>query len=84
MSALKEIDGNEKLRVRLSEVEQLLEQRERELDSKQGELETERSRKASLGAMDAKGYKSVVHARISEERIHALEDELEKKECKRT
>ena len=52
------------------------------MDQKQGELETERSRKTSLGAMDAKGYKTVVHARIAEDRVRALEEELDKKVCK--
>lgn len=59
----------------------ILEQKERDLEAKNSQLESERSRKTSLGAMDAKGYKSVVHARMSEDRIRALEDELEKKVC---
>jgi len=76
---VKEIDGNEKLRIRLSQVEILLEQREKELEGKQSQLELEQSRKASLSALDSKGYKSVIQARISEDRIKVLEDDLDNK-----
>ncbi|KAJ8314697.1 hypothetical protein KUTeg_006847 [Tegillarca granosa] len=73
---MKEVETNEKLRIKISNLEVHKEQLESQLHDHKSKTEFGRP---SMEAMDSKGWKSVVATRMYEGKVKDLESEIEKK-----
>ncbi|KAL3881749.1 hypothetical protein ACJMK2_028144 [Sinanodonta woodiana] len=76
---IKEMDSSEKLRIQIKNLEIKNEQLSRNVEDSKTKLEIEEAKRPNLQTMDTKGWKSVVVTRMYEEKIKAMEAELEKK-----
>ncbi|BFZ24638.1 hypothetical protein BsWGS_27677 [Bradybaena similaris] len=76
---IKEKVENEKLRLKIRSLKVLGEQQDKELQTTKTKLEVEAAKKSSLHTMDSYGWKSAVQTRMYEEKIKAMEADLEKK-----
>ncbi|KAH9503689.1 hypothetical protein Btru_067161 [Bulinus truncatus] len=75
----KEKEENEKLRMKIRSLEVQAEHQDKELRSTKSKLEVEAVKKPSMSTLDSQGWKSAVQTRMYEEKIKAMEAELEKK-----
>ncbi|CAL1542937.1 unnamed protein product [Lymnaea stagnalis] len=75
----KEKDENEKLRMKIRTLEVQGEHQDKELRTTKTKLEVESAKKPSLATLDSQGWKSAVQTRMYEEKIKAMEVDLEKK-----
>uniref|UniRef100_A0A0B7A909 Uncharacterized protein n=1 Tax=Arion vulgaris TaxID=1028688 RepID=A0A0B7A909_9EUPU len=75
----KERDENEKLRMKIRSLKVQEEHQDKQLRSTKTKLEVETAKKSSMTALDSQGWKSAVQTRMYEEKIKAMETDLEKK-----
>ena len=73
------MDANEKLRAQVTSLEIKSQQQKSKLAESKTRLQIEEGRQDDGNMTDSKGWKSAVVTRMYEERLHALDVELEKK-----
>ena len=73
------METNEKLRIKLKQQEITIEKLEKQVNTLKEKLATEPAKSQSLSTMDRKEWKGVVLGKLNEEKVKALEEELEKK-----
>ena len=73
------METNEKFRIKLKQQEITNEQLENKLATTKEKLMLESTKHQSLSGMDSKEWKGAVVGRMNEEKIRALEDDVEKK-----
>ncbi|RUS86098.1 hypothetical protein EGW08_006118, partial [Elysia chlorotica] len=75
----KEREETERLRVKVRSLEVQGEHQDKELVSTRSRLEMEAAKKPSMAALDSQGWKSAVQTRMYEEKIRAMDADLDKK-----
>ena len=73
------MDNNEKLRAQITSLEIKVEQQKREIGEGKTRLQIEEGKQDDGEMMESKGWKSAVVTRMYEERLKALEADLDKK-----
>ena len=79
LTLLQEMETNEKLRAQITSLEIKVQQQKKQIGESKTRLEIEEGKQDDGEMMESKGWKSAVVTRMYEERLKALESELEKK-----
>ena len=78
---MQEMDNNEKQRAQITSLEIKVEQQKKEIGESRTRLQIEEGKQEDGEVGDSKGWKSAVVTRMYEERLKALEADLDKKVC---
>jgi centrosomal protein CEP290 len=73
------METNEKLRIKLKQQEITNEQLQNKLSNAKEKLMVESTKQLSMSGMDSKEWKGVVVGKMNEEKIRALEEDVDKK-----